>query len=75
MFAVATRSYSVARFNTAIPNWATFFSLAVKVNCFRNILPGTLKRCISLLSVPGKIYGRVLTKRLMQVTEKKVNDE
>ncbi len=33
------------------------------------------KRGISLLSVPGKIYGRILTERLMQVTEKKVNDE
>ncbi len=32
-------------------------------------------RGISLLSVPGKIYGRILTERLMQVTEKKVSDE
>ncbi len=31
--------------------------------------------CISLLSVPGKIYGRILTERLMQVTEKKISDE
>ncbi len=30
---------------------------------------------ISLLSVPGKIYGTLLTERLMQVTEKKVSDE
>ncbi len=32
-------------------------------------------RGISLLSMPGKIYGRILTERLMQVTEKKVGDE
>ncbi len=32
-------------------------------------------RGISLLSVSGKIYGRILTERLMQVTEKKVSDE
>ncbi len=32
-------------------------------------------RGISLLSVPGKICGRILTERLMQVTEKKVSDE
>ncbi len=32
-------------------------------------------RGIRLLSVPGKIYGRILTERLMQITEKKVNDE
>ncbi len=32
-------------------------------------------RGISLLSVPGKICGRILTDRLMQVTEKKVSDE
>ncbi len=32
-------------------------------------------RGISLLRVPGKIYGRILTGRLMQVTEKKVSDE
>ncbi len=32
-------------------------------------------RGISLLSVPGKIHGRILIKRLMQVTEKKVSDE
>ncbi len=25
--------------------------------------------------MPGKIYGRILTERLMQVTEKKVGDE
>ncbi len=32
-------------------------------------------RGISILSVPGKIYGIVLTERLMQVTEEKVSDE
>ncbi len=32
-------------------------------------------RCISLLSVPGKIYGRILTERSMQITEKIVSDE
>ncbi len=32
-------------------------------------------RGISLSSVSGKIFGRVLTERLMQVTEKKVSDE
>ncbi len=32
-------------------------------------------RAISLLSVPGKVYGGILTERLMQVTEKKVSDE
>ncbi len=32
-------------------------------------------RGISLLSVPGKLYGRILTERLMQVTEIKVSDE
>ncbi len=32
-------------------------------------------RGISLLSVPGKVYGRVLTERLMEVTEGKVSEE
>ncbi len=32
-------------------------------------------RGISLLSVPGKVYGRILTERLMEVTERKVNEE
>ena len=30
---------------------------------------------ISLLSVSGKVYGRVQTERLMEVTEVKVNEE
>ncbi len=32
-------------------------------------------RGISLLSVPGKVYGRFLTERLMEVTEGKVSEE
>ncbi len=32
-------------------------------------------RRISLLSVPSKIYERIVTERLMQLTEKKVIDE
>ncbi len=32
-------------------------------------------RGISLLSVPGKVYGRILTERLMEVTEGKVSKE
>ncbi len=32
-------------------------------------------RGINLSSVPGKIYGRILIEKLMQVTEKKVSDE
>ncbi len=32
-------------------------------------------RRISLLSVPGKVYGRILTVRLMEVTEGKVSKE
>ncbi len=32
-------------------------------------------RGISLLSVPGKVYGRIVTKRLMEVTEGKVGEE
>ncbi len=32
-------------------------------------------RTISLLSVLGKIYGKILTERLMQVTDKKVSGE
>ncbi len=32
-------------------------------------------RGISLLSVPGKVYGRILTERLMEVTEGKVSEE
>ncbi len=31
-------------------------------------------RGISLLSVPGKMYGRILSERLMEVTEGKVRD-
>ncbi len=30
---------------------------------------------ISLLSVPGKVYGRILTERLMEITERKVSEE
>ncbi len=32
-------------------------------------------RGISLLSVPGKIYGRILNERLMKITNKSVGDE
>ncbi len=32
-------------------------------------------RGISLLSVPGKIYGRILNERMMKVTDKSVGDE
>ncbi len=32
-------------------------------------------RGISLLSVPRKVYGRILTERLMKVTEGKVSEE
>ncbi len=32
-------------------------------------------RDISLLSVPGKIYGRVINERLMKITDKNVGDE
>ena len=32
-------------------------------------------RGISLLSVPGKVYGRILTERLMEATEAKVSEE
>lgn len=32
-------------------------------------------RGISLLSVPGKVYGRVLTERLIEVTKEKVSEE
>ncbi len=32
-------------------------------------------RGISLLSVPGKIYGRILNERLMKISDKSVNDE
>ncbi len=32
-------------------------------------------RGISLLSVPGKVYGKVLIGRLMEVSEGKVNEE
>ena len=32
-------------------------------------------RDISLLGVPGKIHGRILAERLMQVTKKKVSDK
>ncbi len=32
-------------------------------------------RGISLLSVPGKVYGSILTERLMEVTEEKVSEE
>ncbi len=32
-------------------------------------------RGISLLSVPGKVYGRILTERLMEVTDGKVSEE
>ncbi len=31
-------------------------------------------RRMSLLSVPGKVYGRILSERLMEVTEGKVSD-
>ncbi len=32
-------------------------------------------RGISLLSVPGKIYGRILNERMMKITDKSVGDE
>ncbi len=32
-------------------------------------------RGINLLSVPGKIYGRILNERMMKVTDKSVGDE
>ncbi len=32
-------------------------------------------RGISLLSVPRKIYGRILNERLMKITDKSVGDE
>ncbi len=32
-------------------------------------------RGISLLCVPGKVYGRILTERLMEVTEGKMSEE
>ncbi len=32
-------------------------------------------RGINLLSVPGKVYGRILTERLMEITEGKVTEE
>ncbi len=32
-------------------------------------------RGISLLSIPGKVYGRILTERLMEATEGKVSKE
>ncbi len=32
-------------------------------------------RGISLLSIPGKVYGRILTERLMEVTEGKVSED
>ncbi len=30
---------------------------------------------ISLLSVPGKIYGRILNERMMKITDKSVGDK
>ncbi len=32
-------------------------------------------RGISLLSIPGKLYGRILTERLMEVTKGKVSED
>ncbi len=32
-------------------------------------------REIRMLSVPGIVYGRILTARLMEVTERKVSEE
>ncbi len=32
-------------------------------------------RGISLMCVPGKVYGRILTERLMEVTEGKMSEE
>ncbi len=32
-------------------------------------------RGISLLSVPGKIYGRILNERVMKITNKSMGDE
>ncbi len=32
-------------------------------------------RFVSLLSVAGKVYGRILTERLTEVTEGKVSEE
>ncbi len=37
---------------------------------------GSRSECsISLLSVPGIVYGRILSERLMEVTEGKVSEE
>ncbi len=41
---------------------------------------GNIEECnnyrgISLLSVPGKIYGRILNERMMKITDKGVGDE
>ncbi len=32
-------------------------------------------RGISLLSIPGRVYGRILTERLLEVTEQKVSED
>ncbi len=32
-------------------------------------------RGISLISVPGRIYGRILNERMMKITDKRVGDE
>ncbi len=32
-------------------------------------------RSINLLSVPGKIYGRILNERMMKITDKSAGDE
>ncbi len=32
-------------------------------------------RGISLLSVPGIVYGRILTERLMEITARKVSEQ
>ncbi len=32
-------------------------------------------RGISLLSVPGKIYGKVITERVQRLTEEKISEE
>ncbi len=32
-------------------------------------------RGISLLSVPGKVYGRVITERVQRLTEEKISEE
>ncbi len=35
----------------------------------------TRTTCISLLSIPGKVYGKVIIERVQRLTEEKVNEE